>query len=103
MVVLLLGRWSPRVAFLLPTTLAESIGWSVVAITAGICEEIVYRGYLQRQLSAFTGRSPLPFACRRSFSAQLIFTRDGNRLSPSSWSGSFWDQSQPGAAALFPG
>jgi membrane protease YdiL (CAAX protease family) len=59
MVVLLLGRWSPRVAFLLPTTLAESIGWSVVAITAGICEEIVYRGYLQRQLSAFTGSLPI--------------------------------------------
>src|SRR4029077_19443110 len=32
MLVLLLGRWSERVAFLLPTTLAESIGWSVVAI-----------------------------------------------------------------------
>jgi hypothetical protein len=30
-----------------------------VAITAGICEEIVYRGYLQRQLSAFTGSLPI--------------------------------------------
>ena len=44
---------------LLPTTLSESIGWSVVAITAGICEEIVYRGYLQRQLWAFTGSLPI--------------------------------------------
>jgi membrane protease YdiL (CAAX protease family) len=58
--IFLLGSWSPRTAFMLPTNFAESIGWIVFSIIGAICEEISYRGYLQRQLSAFTGS--LPFA-----------------------------------------
>jgi membrane protease YdiL (CAAX protease family) len=61
--VALIGHWShpdaqpanvvlPR----LPTgALAMSV-WIGVSLTAGICEEIVFRGYLQRQLAAMTGR-----------------------------------------------
>jgi membrane protease YdiL (CAAX protease family) len=40
---------------LLPRTLLEILLWIAVSITAGICEEIAFRGYLQRQLHAMTG------------------------------------------------
>jgi membrane protease YdiL (CAAX protease family) len=57
--VFLLGSWSPDTAFMLPTNFAESAGWIVLSITGGICEEIAYRGYLQRQLWVFTGSLPI--------------------------------------------
>jgi membrane protease YdiL (CAAX protease family) len=56
--VLLLGSWSPDTAFMLPTNFGEALGWIVLSITGGICEEIAYRGYLQRQLRALTGSLP---------------------------------------------
>jgi len=34
----------------------EIAAWIVMAISAGICEETVFRGYLQRQISFFSGR-----------------------------------------------
>ncbi len=40
---------------LLPKSLIEIIVWTVTCITAGVCEEMIFRGYLQRQLHAFTG------------------------------------------------
>ena len=40
---------------LLPSTGAERLTWIVVAVSVGFCEEVVYRGYLQTQLAAFTG------------------------------------------------
>ena len=58
----LLGRSFANVAFLLPRNLAESVLWIGVATTAGICEEIVYRGYLQPQLWALSGSLPLSIA-----------------------------------------
>lgn len=45
------------VAALFPRTPAERAGWIVLATAVGFCEEVVYRGYLQTQLLAFT-RSP---------------------------------------------
>ena len=57
--VFLLGSWSPDTAFMLPTNFGESTGWIVLSITGGICEEVAYRGYLQRQLWAFTGSLPV--------------------------------------------
>ena len=39
----------------LPRTPAERGVWVLVAVSAGFCEELVYRGYLQTQLTAFTG------------------------------------------------
>lgn len=54
------GRWASNTGFLLPKTFSESIVWIVVSGTAGICEELVYRGYLQRQLWSLT--KSLPFA-----------------------------------------
>jgi hypothetical protein len=43
---------------MLPHTNIEVALWMLVAITAGICEEGLFRGYLQRQLIAFTGNVP---------------------------------------------
>jgi hypothetical protein len=40
---------------LLPHTASERLAWVFVAVTVGFCEEVVYRGYLQRQLAALSG------------------------------------------------
>lgn len=40
---------------LLPQGLEESVLWIMVSIAAGFCEEILYRGYLQRQFLALSG------------------------------------------------
>jgi uncharacterized protein len=48
----------PGVAQLLPATDAARIAWCAFALTAGFCEEVVYRGYLQTEVGART-RSPL--------------------------------------------
>jgi hypothetical protein len=53
-----LGRWSSNARFILPATFAESAAWILVSITAGFCEELVYRGYLQRQLWSLTANLP---------------------------------------------
>jgi len=58
----LLGRWTSQTGFLLPATAFESLVWIVVSIAAGACEELVYRGYLQRQLWSLTSSLPLALA-----------------------------------------
>lgn len=40
---------------MLPKTTGERALWAAFALTAGICEEIAYRGYLLRQFRALTG------------------------------------------------
>jgi hypothetical protein len=44
---------------LLPRTAVESIVWVFVSITAGICEELMFRGFLQRQILTLTGSAIL--------------------------------------------
>src|SRR5262249_19193667 len=39
---------------LLPQGPVEIVLWIAVSITAGICEEIVFRGYFQKQFTAYT-------------------------------------------------
>jgi uncharacterized protein len=39
-----------------PHSRGELIVWFLVSLSAGICEEAVFRGYLQRQIIAWTGR-----------------------------------------------
>jgi membrane protease YdiL (CAAX protease family) len=56
----LLDRFSPgttaaTVASLLPKSLLEITLWILLCLTAGFCEEIAFRGYLQKQFHAFTG------------------------------------------------
>lgn len=40
--------------FLAPSNGLELALWVVLSLTAGVCEEIVFRGYLQRQFAALT-------------------------------------------------
>ena len=54
----LLGTWKSNTGFLLPATSLESVLWVAVSATAGICEEFVFRGYLQRQLWSLTRSVP---------------------------------------------
>jgi membrane protease YdiL (CAAX protease family) len=52
----LLGPSSARsVDTLLRQSLLEILIWIAVSMTAGICEEMAFRGYLQKQLNALTG------------------------------------------------
>lgn len=39
---------------LIPRTYAEMLLWVVLSVTAGFCEEFIFRGYLQRQFLALT-------------------------------------------------
>lgn len=39
---------------MLPQTWLEIILWIPLSMTGGICEEVIFRGYLQRQFSALT-------------------------------------------------
>jgi len=44
---------------LAPQSLFESILWIALSVTAGVCEETIFRGYLQRQFVAWTRSAPL--------------------------------------------
>jgi CAAX protease family protein len=50
---------SPRKAALAlaPATLPEAAAWILLSITAGICEELIFRGYLQQQFTAISNRA----------------------------------------------
>lgn len=43
------------VAGMLPQSALEIVMWIALSISAGICEEIVFRGYFQKQFAAYTG------------------------------------------------
>lgn len=47
---------SPSLAAMLPATAMERAAWIFLSAAVGFCEEVVYRGYLQTQLTAFTRR-----------------------------------------------
>ena len=49
---------SQDMRFILPHGGAEIALWIALSVTAGICEEAIFRGYLQRQFMAFTGSAP---------------------------------------------
>jgi membrane protease YdiL (CAAX protease family) len=44
------------IRFLTPVSRSETILWILVALTAGFCEETIFRGYLQRQFIAWSGK-----------------------------------------------
>ncbi len=50
---------SEPTAFLNPKGAVEVTLWVMMSITAGFCEELVYRGYLQRQALALTGSAAI--------------------------------------------
>ena len=43
-----------QLGFLVPQTSLELVTWCALSTTAGICEEVIFRGYLQRQFAAIT-------------------------------------------------
>jgi len=53
------GASDSSTQFLLPRGRVEKELWVLLSITAGICEEAVYRGYLQRQFMALTKSVPI--------------------------------------------
>jgi membrane protease YdiL (CAAX protease family) len=54
-----LGEGTNAAQGLLPRGILESIVWIPVALSAGFCEEVAFRGYLQKQLQAITGSAGL--------------------------------------------
>src|ERR1700722_2317426 len=42
------------VSMLAPESISEAIVWIMLSVTAGICEEFIFRGYLQKQFYAIT-------------------------------------------------
>lgn len=64
-VATLLGPSSAKsVDSLLPHSLLEILLWTAACLTAGICEEMIFRGYLQRQLHALGGSIAAAVACQ---------------------------------------
>jgi membrane protease YdiL (CAAX protease family) len=53
------GASDRAVQFLLPQGGFEMSAWIVLSITAGICEEAIFRGYFQRQFMALTKSLPM--------------------------------------------
>lgn len=51
-----------QLGFLVPRSNLELVLWFALSITAGICEEVVFRGYLQRQFGAWTRNAWLGIA-----------------------------------------
>jgi membrane protease YdiL (CAAX protease family) len=50
-----LGEGTNAAQGLLPRGILESLVWIPVALSAGFCEEVAFRGYLQKQFQALTG------------------------------------------------
>lgn len=44
-----------QVMAILPAGISEALAWTFLSITAGVCEELIFRGYLQNQLLGLTG------------------------------------------------
>lgn len=59
--------------FLLPRSRGEIAGWIALSLTAGLCEEVLFRGYLQQQFTAFTNNA----ATGILFSAMLFGVAHG--------------------------
>ena len=64
-----------RNASMLPERGIELTCWIALSVTAGICEETIYRGYLQRQFMALTKSAPAGILFLPQHSARLTRTR----------------------------
>ena len=56
--LLRVGALGRKMDFILPNGGVEITLWVALSVTAGICEETVFRGYLQRQFIALTKNVP---------------------------------------------
>ena len=61
----LLGGGSNAARGLLPRGILESLVWIPVALSAGFCEEVAFRGYLQKQFRAIAGSAGWRYSSRR--------------------------------------
>jgi len=52
------GSAEHSISYLLPQTWNELLMWIALSIAAGVCEEAIYRGYLQGQFTALTSNVP---------------------------------------------
>jgi len=52
-----LGGGTNAAQGLLPQGILESLAWLPLALSAGFCEELAFRGYLQKQFQAITGNA----------------------------------------------
>jgi|HubBroStandDraft_6_1064221.scaffolds.fasta_scaffold544131_1 membrane protease YdiL (CAAX protease family) len=52
------GGSQQNLKFLAPEGFAQVAGWVALSVTAGICEETIFRGYLQKQFVAWIGSAP---------------------------------------------
>jgi len=55
----ILGGGTNAAQALLPHGTFESVAWIPVALSAGFCEQLAFRGYLQQQFQAITGSAGL--------------------------------------------
>lgn len=60
-----------------PFGIVESILWVGMSINAGFCEEVVFRGYLQRQFQAMT-RKVFPAICLQAIVFGLLHLHQGS-------------------------
>lgn len=67
---------APSNAYHVPTGPAEIILWLLVSLSAGFCEELVFRGYLQRQFHAAT-RSIVAAVALQAIVFGLVHTYQG--------------------------
>ena len=93
---------------LLPHSAPEMIVWVLLSLTAGICEELIFRGYLQRQFTVWTGNAAAGIALQgivfgvahayQGPSKIIIITVFGCMFGSLAW----WRKSlRPGMAAHF--
>src|SRR6266851_1951241 len=64
-----------KMDFILPHGGLEITLWIALSVTAGICEETIFRGYLQRQVIALTKNVPAGILLSAAHSVPLTRTR----------------------------
>ena len=57
-IALHVDRSGRTIGFMLPQSGLEIFLWLLLSSTAGFCEEVMFRGYFQRQFKAWTGNIP---------------------------------------------
>lgn len=66
---------------LMPHTLAEDAVYLLLALTAGFCEEMIFRGYLQRQFTVWTGNAAAGIVAQAAlFGASHLYQGAGSTI-----------------------
>jgi uncharacterized protein len=68
---------TPTTSYHPPSGFVEVFFWILLSVSAGVCEEIVYRGYFQQQFRAATGPEPRPSFSKVYFLGWSTPTRAG--------------------------